>query len=241
MSTQLLIYENVVPLSKQRHADWSVEVGKSFSFTRDLNALPLLAAEFGPAHREYPIVFRKVNEQIQPACLLGMREKENLYLTDSEGWSAEYLPAFLRRYPFVFARSQVGKTFTLCIDEAHPGFNQEGDGERLFDQDGEPTPYVKNVLSFLQNFQADQARTQAFCRKLDELEVFEAKNAIWNNPKGEKVALTGMLCVDRKKLTSLPPKVLAGMIESGEMDLIYAHLWSLHNFERFKEGLSRGG
>jgi hypothetical protein len=62
------------------------------------------------------------------------------------GWQAKYIPAFVRRYPFVFSSRGVGKTFTLCIDEAFPGFNQSGRGERLFGDDGKPTPYVQNVL-----------------------------------------------------------------------------------------------
>lgn len=234
MSAQLLIYENVIPLSKDRHAKWSVEVGNDFGYTKNLNALPLVAAEFLAAAREYPIVFTKSNDVIQPVLLLGMRGEENLYLTESNQWSAQYIPAFLRRYPFVFARSEDGKTFTLCIDESFTGFNQEDKGQRLLTDEGQPTPYVGNVLQFLQNFQNEHARTQAFCRKLDEFDLFESHNAVWTGADGEKAALTGFLCISREKLKALPPKVLAGMIGTGEMDLIYASLFSLTNFNAFR-------
>jgi hypothetical protein len=234
MSTQLLIYGSAVAISRERHAKWSVEVGANYQFTRNLNALPVLAAEFIAAAREYPIVFSKMADAIQPVVLLSMRGEENLFLDESNQWTAEYVPAFLRRYPFVFSRSEDGKSFTLCIDEAYGGFNQEGKGERLFSDDGAVTPYVSNVLQFLQTFQVEHAKTQAFCRKLDELELLESQNAVWTGPKGEKVALTGFMCVSREKLKAVPPKMLAGMIASGEMDLLYAHLLSLSNFDRFK-------
>lgn len=240
MSTQLLIYENAIPLSKERHAKWSVEVGADFSYAKTLNALPLLAAEFVAASREYPIVFSQAGDVIQPVVLLGMRGEENLYLDKANQWSAEYLPAFLRRYPFVFARSEDGKTFTLCIDESFAGFNQAGKGQRLFSDEGQITPYVNNVLQFLQTFQVEHAKTQAFCKKLDELELFQSQNALWTGPTGEKVALTGFMTIDRAKLQAVPPKMLSGMVATGELDLIYAHLHSLNNFNGFKNKMAAG-
>lgn len=244
MSTQLLIYGNAVPLSKDRHAKWSVQVGRDFSYAKNLNALPILAAEFIAAVREYPIVFTHANDAYQPVALLGIRAEENLFLDDANAWTARYLPAFLRRYPFVFSRSEDGQTFTVCIDETFAGFNQQGRGDRLFTDDGGITPYVNNVLQFLQSFQVEHARTQAFCKKLDELEVFEPQNAVWTSPNGEQVALGGFVCVSREKLEAVPPRMLAGMVGSGEMDLIYAHLFSLNNLDLLKSRMghvSAGG
>lgn len=238
MSTQLLIYKDVAPLSKERHAKWSVEVGRDFAHTKNLNVLPVLAAEFVSASREYPIVFSKTEENITPVLLLGMRSEENLYLTADNQWSASYIPAFLRRYPFVFARSDDGKTFTLCLDEKYEGFNQKDQGRRLFSDDGEPTDYVKSVMTFLQSFQTEQARSQAFCRKLDEFDLFESHNATWTGPEGQKVAITGFSCISRKKLNELSPKVLASLLNSGEMDLIFAHLFSIMNFNQLKDKLA---
>lgn len=238
MSSQLLIYENAVALSKERHAKHSVEVDTNYAYTKKLNALPILAAEFVAASKEYPIVFSKAGDNvIQPVVLLSLRGEENLFLDKDGNWTANYVPAFLRRYPFVFSRSEDGTTFTLCVDEAYKGVNTEGKGERFFTDAGEPTPYVNNVLQFLQSFQAEHNRTQEFCKKLEELELFETQNAVWTSPTGEKVALTGFMCVTREKLEKVPPKMLSGMVGNGEMDWLYAHLLSLHNFNLFKEKL----
>jgi hypothetical protein len=40
---------------------------------------------------------------MMPVVLLGMRDKENLYVNESNQWEAKYIPAFIRRYPFVFS------------------------------------------------------------------------------------------------------------------------------------------
>jgi len=104
MSKQLLIYETAVPLSAARHRDYSVETGASYTFSDAVNAVPLMAVEFPPAASEYAIVFAGTDKDIMPAVILGMRS-QNLYLAKEGAWDAKYIPAFVRRYPFVFSET----------------------------------------------------------------------------------------------------------------------------------------
>ena len=46
MTTQLLIYEKVVPLSFGRHRDSCVDIGGNYSFSGKVNSVPLMAIEF---------------------------------------------------------------------------------------------------------------------------------------------------------------------------------------------------
>jgi hypothetical protein len=235
MATQLLIYETAVPITQARHAQWSVEVGEDYAFSKNVNSTPLVTAEFARAAAEYPIIFAGSEEALMPAVVLGLRGSENLYLDGQNQWKAKYLPAFVRRYPFVFSSSEDGKTFTLCVDEAFVGCNQEGRGERLFDEDGKPTAYVQNVLRFLQGYQAEFERTQSFCRKLKELDLYEPLQAQINLESGQIVSLTGFMGVSREKLNALPGETLAQLAKSGELELIYLHLNALQNFEALRE------
>ena len=235
MATQLLIYETAVRATFQRHGQWSVEVGNDYSFSRNVNALPLTAVEFPRAAAEYAIVFADGAEVPMPAAILGLRAKENLYLSKENQWQAKYIPAFARRYPFVFSLTNDGKTFMLCIDEAFSGFNQQGRGQRLFGDDGKPAPYTENVLKFLQEYEAQFARTQAFCRKLKELDLLEPMQAQVTVPTGEKMSLTGFLVVSRAKLRALSPDNLAGLVKTDELELLYLHLYSMRNFNELKD------
>ena len=230
MTSQLLIYESAVPVSAGRHGNWSVEVGADYGFSRKVNSVPLMAVEFPHAAAEYAIVFSGTPDAFIPAVILGMRGEENLYLTGQGGWQAKYIPAFVRRYPFVFSSSQDGKTFTLCIDEAFPGVNQAGRGQRLFGEDKKPTPYVSNVLKFLEQYQIEFRRTQAFCSKLKDLGLLEPMRAQANLPSGERLALTGFMAVSREKLKGLPGDKLAELAKTDELELLYLHLQSMRNF-----------
>jgi hypothetical protein len=239
MASQLLIYESAVPVSAARHADAAVEAGNDFGFTRKVNSVPLMAVEFPQAASEYAIVFGGTAQAFLPAVILGMRGDENLYLSEQGGWEAKYVPAFVRRYPFVFASAPDGKTFTLCIDEAFPGFNREGRGQRLFGEDRKPSAYVASVLKFLEQYQIEFRRTQAFCEKLKALELLEPMRAQAKLGSGEQVALTGFLAVNRDKLKALPGDRLAELARTHELELLYLHLHSMRNFAAMGERLGR--
>lgn len=237
MTTQLLIYETAVPVSNGRHGKASVEPGKGYGFARKINSVPLTAVEFPLAAAEYAIVFAQSGNDVVPVVILGARAGENLYVKDDDGWNARYIPAFVRRYPFVFAAKEDGKSFTLCVDEAFQGLNFQGRGQALFDAAGKQTPYVDNVLRFLQEYTAQFARTQAFCRKLAELKLLEPMQAQFTLAGGQKMSLTGFHAVDRKRLKALPPETLAQLAASDELELVYLHLQSLRNFVSVKDKL----
>jgi hypothetical protein len=238
MATQLLIYERAVPVSSQRHGKWSVEVGANYGFSRNVNSVPLMAVEFPVAAPEYPIVFAAAGDGVMPAVILGVRGRENLFLSQENGWQAKYIPAFVRRYPFVFSASPDNKAFTLCIDEAFGGFNQDGRGQRLFDDKGKATEYVQNVLKFLQEYQVQFQRTQAFCRKVKELGLLDAMQAQVTVGSGERTSLTGFQAVSRERLKALGGDKLAELAKTDELELIYLHLQSLRNFSGFGERLA---
>ena len=237
MAKQLLIYETAVPVSAARHAGVSLEAAPDYAFTAEINAVPLMAVEFLRAANEYAIVFTQAGDDVVPAVVLGVRGNQNLYLSGDGKWQAQYIPAFVRRYPFVFSSSTDRKTLTLCIDESHPGVNREGRGEALFGDDGKPTPYVERVLKFLQEYQSHFERTRAFGRKVKELDLLEPMQAQVTTPKGEKLSLNGFLSVSRERLRKLSGEALATLAKTDELELLYLQLHSMRNFNEVKDRL----
>ena len=230
MAKQLLIYERAVPVNPKQHRDLSIKSGADYGFAKQVNSVPLMAAEFEPACSEYAIVFAGQGKEVMPVVLLGVRDHENLYIDDKGAWNAKYVPAFVRRYPFVFSGDNSGETFTLCVDEDFHGANREGVGERLFDSAGERTQYLKTVLGFLQAYQAQFDATRAFCQRLADLNLLEAMRAEFTLRSGQRITLGGFMAVNRDRLRALPGEALARFAALGELDLIYAHLHSQRNF-----------
>lgn len=241
MAKQLLIYEQLITLNKDRHKDWSIKQGADYEFARNLNSIPLVAAEIPHAAADFAVVFAGEGDQVVPVAITGLREKENLYVGDSGEFTARYIPAFLRRYPFVFASTGESDTFTLCIDEEYAGCNQDGKGERLFDAGGEQTRYLKNVLAFLKEYQVQYQRTRIVGQRLKELGLLEPMSAQFTMRNGEKVNLTGFMAVDRERLKALTGERFKSLAQTDELELIYIHLNSMKNFTAMleKAGLAR--
>ncbi len=237
VAKQLLIYESAVPVSAARHAGVCVEPNESYAFSAGVNAVPLMAVEFLRASAEYAIVFVAAGDQVMPAVVLGVRNEQNLYLSPDAQWKADYIPAFIRRYPFVFSSNADSTTLTLCIDETHPGVNREGRGSALFGDDGKPTPYVEKVLEFLKEYQAHFERTRVFCRRIKELGLLEPMQANVTTPKDEKLTLSGFLAVRRDKLRALDGETLQQLAKNDELELLYLHLASMRNFNAVKDRL----
>lgn len=237
MPTQLLIYETVIPLTIGRHRDCSVEIGSNYAFSGTVNSVPLMAVEFPEAASEYAIVFAGNGGALMPAVILGISNR-NLYLSQEGSWEAKYVPAFVRRYPFVFSTSADGKQLVLCVDEAFSGFNREGRGQPLFDPAGKPSPYIDNMLRFLQEYQAQFLRTQAFCKKIQELDLLAPMQAQVDLASGARMALGGFMAVDRAKLKALPGDTLAELARTDELELLFLHIHSMRNFTNVKDRLA---
>ena len=235
MATQLLLYDHAVPVTVTRHRDWSIKTGSDYSFARRVNSVPLLLAEFQNACAEYAVVFTEAAGAVVPAVILGIRNGENLFVAEAGQWLGKYLPAFIRRYPFVFSSQDDGATFTLCIDEDFSGCNRDGRGERMFDSEGQRTQYLETMLGFLQAFQAEFQRTQAFCARLKELDLFEPMQARISLGSGQQVALEGFLSVSREKLNALAGDELESLAKAQALEQIYAQLFSLKNFSLMVE------
>lgn len=237
MSKQLLIYERVAPVSFDRHGQWSVKEAASFRFARDLNSVPLLAAEFVAAAHDFPIVFAGDGNAVFPSALLGFAADRNLFVGPDGEWTGGYVPAFLRRYPFVFSESDDRKTFTLCIDEGFEGVNQQGRGERLFDNDGERTQYLQAKLDFVVQFQSQHARTTEFCRRLLELGVLEPGEARMTRANGQPLVLGGFMILNRDRFKAIPDDTLNAMFRNDELELCFLHFQSLRNIDALSRRL----
>jgi hypothetical protein len=226
--TQLLFYDKVVPVSPQLHRDLSIE-RIDFGFAAKVNAVPLTAIEMPFAAREYTIVFAGNEEAVAPVVVLGVADSQNLYLDENQAWKADYIPAFVRRYPFVFSQGQDSPQFTLCIDEGWSGCNRQGRGQRLFDDQGQQTPYLQNMLKFLSDYQGQFVRTQAYCKKLKELNLLEPMQAQIVMPDGQKRTLGGFLGASRARIKTLDAENLAELAKTDELELTYLQMASLNN------------
>jgi hypothetical protein len=232
-----MYYQKPALLDREKHRNRRVKPTGGFAFARKSNSLYIAAVEFNEACKEYPVVFsRSPNGKVIPVAMLGLRAGENLLVTADNRWDARYVPAFARRYPFVLAELP-DKGLAVCIDEAYAGLS-DTEGEPLFDEKGQETPFLKQTLEFLTQYQREYLRTEAFCKRLEEHGLLKESNARANLRDGRSFGVSGLLVVDEKKLMELPDNVVLEMFRKGEMHLVTAHLLSLSNMQRLGDRLA---
>jgi hypothetical protein len=232
----LLLYEKPVVLSRDVHRHFRLRGDSSFSHAAATNSVPLACSEFAAAANEYPIVFA-IDEKSNavPVVLLGLRQDENVFVSKDGAWDSAYVPAFVRRYPFLLAEKPDQNDFAVCIDEAYPGFSTEHDGDPLFAEDGAEAPALRQAIEFLNQFQGESKRTQAFIERLRALDLLIPQVVKFAPNNASPFVLQGFAVVDEKRLTALDDKQLGELMRTGYLGWIYAHLFSLGNVNKLSK------
>jgi len=233
VSKQLLIYNNITPLSSETHRDWTIFIDEH-AFTRELNSVPLLATEITAVARELPVIFAKTQDEggFVPLAILGLKRGENLCLDEKDRLDLRYVPGFIRRYPFAFANDGNSDNFTLCIDDQYEGWNKHEQGKRIFTESGERTEELQGVMDYLKDYQYRAEITNNFCKLLAELELLEPMEANIRLNEGQEdpgFNLTGFYAVNREKLKKLEDDKVLDLFKRDGLELIYSHMQSLQN------------
>ena len=233
------MYGELLPLDREVHKNLKLDTTVSVApQTATQNSVFLAAVEFGDACKEYPIVFVRAGAatpeakpEVAPLAVLGLRPGSNLFLKDGQ-WTGTYVPAYIRRYPFAMARLDAGEpnSVAVCFDHQWAGFGEDK-GEALF-KDGEPTEFLQNARSFLENFEQEAERTRLICNLLVELELLQDMRFEATLPNGEKIDVEGFLALDEKKYAELPDDKILHLQRNGLIALIEMHRLSLGNMNR---------
>lgn len=226
------LYKGADLLSIDQHRDLTVAVSPGgFSFAAELHRVLLAAVEFPEAAYSYPIIFSLSGDgNISPVALLGIQTDENLFVDADGTWKSSYIPAYIRRYPFITVDTGT-QQMPICIDPHFDGLNSEG-GQRLFTENGEPTDFCLNIKSFVQDYQAQLEITAGFTAKLKELELFRPLDANIQLTDGSTFLLEGLLIVDENRLSRLGDVAVLDLFRKGYLGMIYTHLTSVKNLAR---------
>ena len=236
ISGNVLFYTAPEPLNREQHGKLGlVNKEKPFSFAKSGHVVPLTISEFGQASLSFPIIF--AGDDRVPLAVMGLNGGQNLFISEDGGFEdATYLPAYIRRFPFVLAGSDQDEQMVVCIDRASELLSETGE-TKLFDDKSEPTQYTKDAIKFCDDFEVERRRTVAFVQMLKELDLFELKQAVYNprNDDGSTGApqlIAEYWAVSDEKFKALNGEKLAELRDNGAMGTIFAHMISLLGWDR---------
>ena len=235
-SGNVLFYSKPEPLSRELHSKIGLRrMDRPFGFASGTNVVPLTVGEFPIAGISYPIIF--AGDRYQPLAVMGINQGSNLFVGEDGAFEVgAYIPAYIRRYPFVLANDQAREQLVVCIDRDASMLGEDPDFA-LFDEKGEPTEYTKGCIQFCNDFETEGRRTEQFVALLRELDLFDVARATFRptNPdgtQGEPQQIAEYFGVSEAKLKALPQQKLIELVGNGAVAQIYAHLMSLTGWDR---------
>ena len=199
---------NATLLDKNRHANLYINNAPSAEFGDNINYIPIVADELKQLVLDYPVYFMKNSQtgQFELFVLTGFTAGENLFLQQGR-WRSQYIPLHIKRQPFKLGLRDATITeptdndLAVLIHQDHPRVN-ENTGERIFDQQGEPTAYLNAVCEQLMTLMHGNKRTSAFITTLLEHELLEAVQLSLTQ-YGEKQTYNGLYAITNKHWRSL--------------------------------------
>ena len=228
---ELFVFQKVVPVNQEIHANTRVKDITSFDFASKLHIAYVTMQEFTRAASIFPIVFLedKEKDEFRPVAMLGLHPGQNLFVDSAGKWLASYVPAIIRRYPFALAPSTDGQ-FVVCIDE-ESSLVSDTDGAALFDISGVPTQVIENVKRYLSELQQMEVLTRDFCGFLAEHNMFTPLN-LQVREGGNTKNISGCYVINEERLNNLSDELFLAIKNKRYLPAVYAHLISLAQTER---------
>ena len=226
-----LLYKRLEPLSRERHADLRLRRPDDFTFARKAGVAPLTLTEFAAAAQYYPIVFLQGpgGKLPMPVAIMGSRPEENLYVDAAGRWrSGYYVPAYLRRFPFITGDGAKPGQAVVFVDVDSDKLSPS-DGRALFAK-GEATEFTKGAVELCQRYHQAAALTERFCAAIDAAGVLTDRRIEAKDQTGAKLAWRGIKAVDQEKLTKVDGKEFLAWRDRNWLAPIYLHQFSMGHF-----------
>lgn len=226
---QKLFYRQPELLNHEAHGSLGLRLPEQpFEFARKSRALPLTLGEIPSAQKHFPVVFSDLDNPV-PLAVVGTSDDVNLFIDERGQWEREsYIPAYVRCYPFALA-ARSNDEFAVVIDRAAESIS-DNPQQPFFGDDKKVTPETQALIDFCGRYDAEMKRTVQFGQRLKELGLLAGQQVSRKTPEGNEVPVANYVAVDSDKLNDLDNAVVKELFDQGFLAGIFAHLFSLENW-----------
>jgi hypothetical protein len=222
-----MFYTRPEPVRAENHAGMSVRPEFDYSFAAHVNTVPVTVPEFMMVARHYPIMF--LGPECVPTAALGFNPQLNLFVDSKGEWTAgTYVPAYVRRYPFILLGAEGQEFLHLGIDGV--AISSKPDSRPLF-ANGEQTETTKKAVELSEQFHQAYMFTREFSKALLDAGVIEERALEIETSPGQKTAIGSFRRISEDKFRQLPDATALDWFRKGYLYAAYFHLQSMNNWE----------
>ena len=211
------------------HGQLRVHAGASASLGDSVMACLTVPAEFRQVQGHFPIVFHRdlTSGAFNALALFGFEHGENLFL-EGDRWDAFYRPLALAIQPFLVGRgASDDATAQVHIDMASPRISTDGEGTLLFDDAGQPTPYLETIAEKLGDLDYGFRQAPAFFAALERYELLEPFTMDVALVDGARHSLVGYHAINEDRLAQLDGDALSSLHSEGYLHYVFMAVASL--------------
>lgn len=160
-------------LDNVAHADLRLRRAVGPEFGDPAGQVEVFLPELAQVQREYPILFtRDEGGTPTPIAILGLEPDELLFARDGQ-WDARYVPALLRKGPFLLGKSDMDDPVVHIILD-HPKVTAEVEGsEPVFLSQGGHSPALEEALDALRMIHGSMEANRRMATALDDAGLIE--------------------------------------------------------------------
>ena len=232
------MYKNLVVLDKQKHKDLKIKSLQNLFFAKDLNFVPILSGEIERVATLFPVVFTS-DENPTLISLVSLGNSGSLAINNSGKWISNYVPSFIRRYPFSLATNKEDMVQKIILIDEDSELFSVNDGLALFDENNQKTDALQKAIDFLTSYDHQSKITQQIVQTIAQSGILEDREITVGEGEEQKVLIKGFKVIDQEKLYALSDDVLATWVRQGIMPVVDMHLKSLSNIQNLFTLLSQ--
>lgn len=225
---------NPALLSTEAHRGLRVRAEAGVFPTDAVMSCVTVPDEFRRVQHDYLILFRRDPEQdrFTALAMFGFETGENLYLEDGR-WDAGYRPLAMSIQPFLIGGTPGDKEAKqVHIDLAHARVvEDDGEGVRVFDDEGRPSPYLEAMIDRLGALDAGFEGGADFFAALKRHDLLEPMSLDITLDDGTTNRLVGFHVIDEDRLRALDAAALGELHAEGHLMPIFMALASISNLD----------
>jgi SapC len=224
---------DLVALNSQTHRVLRIALERARREYAAVNIVSVIPREFQRLVAHYPIFFTKSAEsgRFESVALLGFARGENLFLAEGRWEDVTHVPLQIQRQPFALiprradaAGTEPSLDLALDLSSRHV---QAQEGERLFQDDGQPTVFLQNISSIMKVLVAGSGEAYAFTGRLAELNLLEPVRIDIEFVDASDTKLQGLYWIAAAALKALPATQLAELRDREYLEWMYFQMASL--------------
>ncbi|WP_121114308.1 SapC family protein [Croceibacterium ferulae] len=217
-----------VLLTAEAHRDLRIRRDRSAALGDEVMTSLLVPDEFRRVQGEYPILFRQNRERngFTAFAIFGFTTGENLFL-EGDRWDASYLPLALDIQPFLIGGSPDAAGGKQAVVDLGSPRIADGEGVRVFDRDGRPTPYLETMLARMSELDKGYRAAAPFFDALAQYDLLEPLILEVTLIDGSTNRLIGFHTIAEDRLRELDGATLGELHSAGHLLPIFMAMASL--------------